>query len=75
MYSQSKGRHFSSGQHVELLEYLVQTCPLHPDKDWQEDKKLNLILSKVQEHQQSLRTTTPGGNVEQGKTNVRNVMV
>jgi hypothetical protein len=32
-----------------------QACPLHPGEDWQEDKKLNLILSKVQEHQQSLR--------------------
>ncbi len=55
MYSQSKGRHFSSGQQADLLEYLVQSCPLHPDEDWQEDKKLNLILCKVQEHQQSLR--------------------
>ena len=55
MYSQSKGRHFSKGQHSDLLQYLVETCPLHPDKDWQEDKKLNLILSKVQEHQLSLR--------------------
>jgi hypothetical protein len=60
MYSQSKGRQFSSGQHVELLGYLVTSCPLHPDKDWQEDKKLNLILSKVQEHQQSLRTGEQG---------------
>ena len=33
-------------------------CPLHPDDDWQEDKKLNLILSKVQEHQSSLRTSS-----------------
>jgi len=78
MYSQSRGRQFSVGQHVELLEYLLQVnkpdfysksvqdfcylspqvCPLHPGDDWQEDKKLNLILSKVQEHQQSLRETT-----------------
>ena len=27
--------------------------------DWQEDKKLNLILSKVQEHQSSLRAVSP----------------
>ena len=61
MYSQSKGRSFSPGQHSELLTYLVETCPLHPGDDWQEDKKLNLILSKVQEHQQSLRQE-PGKN-------------
>ena len=58
MYSQSKGRHFGIGQHQQLLEYLVQSCPLHPGADWQEDKKLNLILSKVQEHQSSLRTVS-----------------
>jgi len=57
MYSQSRGRQFTVGQHSELLEYLLQSCPLHPGEDWQEDKKLNLILSKVQEHQQSLRET------------------
>merc|ERR1712223_119365 len=56
MYSQSKGRAFGVGQHKELVDYLVQVCPLHPDDDWQEDKKLNLILSKVQEHQSSLRS-------------------
>ena len=56
MYSQSRGRHFHPGQQSDLLEYLADTCPLHPDEDWQEDEKLNLILSKVQEHQQSLRT-------------------
>ena len=61
MYSQSRGRHFTNGQQSELLEYLVESCPLHPDKDWQEDKKLNLILSKVQEHQSSLRLE-PGRN-------------
>ncbi|CAB4067863.1 CEP97 [Lepeophtheirus salmonis] len=55
MYSQSKGRHFAVGQHKELCKYLLSICPLHPDENWEEDKKLNLILSKVQEHQESLR--------------------
>jgi len=55
MYSQSRGRHFGPGQHSDVLDYLVETCPLHPGQDWQEDEKLNLILSKGQEHQQSLR--------------------
>ncbi len=35
MYSQSKGRHFAPGQQQELLDYLAETCPLHPDEDWQ----------------------------------------
>ena len=61
MYSQSKGRHFNVGQHEELLSYLLSICPLHPGEDWEEDKKLNLILSKVQEHQQSLRDPGSGG--------------
>ena len=61
MYSQSKGRHFNVGQHDELLSYLLSICPLHPGEDWEEDKKLNLILSKVQEHQQSLRDPGSGG--------------
>ena len=64
MYSQSKGRHFNVGQHEDLLVYLLSVCPLHPGEDWEEDKKLNLILSKVQEHQQSLREPGSSG----GKT-------
>ena len=67
MYSQSKGRHFNVGQHDDLLSYLLSVCPLHPGEDWEEDKKLNLILSKVQEHQQSLREpgSSGGKNVVQ----------
>lgn len=61
MYSQSKGRHFNVGQHDDLLVYLLSVCPLHPGEDWEEDKKLNLILSKVQEHQQSLREPGSSG--------------
>ena len=66
MYSQSKGRHFNVGQHDDLLSYLLSVCPLHPGEDWEEDKKLNLILSKVQEHQQSLREpgSSGGKNVQ-----------
>lgn len=68
MYSQSKGRQFTKGYHSDLLDYLVDTCPLHPDKDWQEDKKLNLILSKVQEHQLSLRQEPPLSSSSNGKS-------
>ena len=57
MYSQSKGRQFSEGEQSKLIEYLVQTCPLDPSQETEQDRKLNLILSKVQEHQSSLRLT------------------
>ena len=68
MYSQSKGRHFNVGQHEDLLVYLLSVCPLHPGEDWEEDKKLNLILSKVQEHQQSLREPGSSGGKKGKKT-------
>ena len=55
MYSQSKGRQFSEGEQEKLVEYLTQTCPLDPSQETEQDRKLNLILSKVQEHQSSLR--------------------
>ena len=45
----------NAGTDVHRVLVHSQVCPLHPGEDWQEDKKLNLILSKVQEHQQSLR--------------------
>ena len=57
MYSQSKGRQFTEGEQRKLVEYLIQTCPLDPDQETEQDRKLNLILSKVQEHQSSLRLT------------------
>ena len=62
MYSQSKGRQFSEGEQEKLVEYLTQTCPLDPSLETEQDRKLNLILSKVQEHQSSLRQlrTVPG---------------
>ena len=74
MYSQSKGRHFNVGQHEELLSYLLSICPLHPGEDWEEDKKLNLILSKVQEHQQSLRDPGSGGKSSSFTYTLVNVM-
>ena len=48
MYSQSKGRQFSEGEQDKLVEYLTQTCPLDPSQETEQDRKLNLILSKVQ---------------------------
>ncbi|XP_037303621.1 centrosomal protein of 97 kDa isoform X2 [Manduca sexta] len=56
LYSQGKGRHFHSGQHQELCEYLASTCPLTADAlETEDQRKLRLILSKAQHHQQQLK--------------------
>ncbi|XP_063365966.1 centrosomal protein of 97 kDa-like [Cydia amplana] len=56
LYSQGKGRHYHSGQHQELCEYLASTCPLTADAlDTEDQRKLRLILSKAQHHQQQLK--------------------
>ncbi|KPJ01405.1 Centrosomal protein of 97 kDa [Papilio xuthus] len=56
LYSQGKGRHFHEGQHRELCEYLAATCPLTADAlETEEQRKLRLILSKAQHHQQQLK--------------------
>ena len=55
MYSQSKGRQFGPGEQSGLVEYLVQTCLLDPNQVTEQDRKLNLILSKDQQHPSSLR--------------------
>lgn len=48
LYSQSKGRQFSVGEQSKLVDFLMATCPLDPDQETDQDRKLNLILSKVQ---------------------------
>ncbi|XP_022124801.2 centrosomal protein of 97 kDa isoform X2 [Pieris rapae] len=56
LYSQGKGRHFQTGQHRELCEYLSSTCPLTADAlETEDQRKLRLILSKAQHHQQQLK--------------------
>ncbi|CAF4952619.1 unnamed protein product [Pieris macdunnoughi] len=56
LYSQGKGRHFQTGQHRELGEYLSSTCPLTADAlETEDQRKLRLILSKAQQHQQQLK--------------------
>ncbi|XP_053616341.1 centrosomal protein of 97 kDa [Plodia interpunctella] len=58
LYSQGKGRHFHAGQHQELCEYLANTCPLTADAlETEDQRKLRLILSKAQHHQQQLKDT------------------
>ncbi|KAF9802930.1 hypothetical protein SFRURICE_015527 [Spodoptera frugiperda] len=59
LYSQGKGRHYHAGQHQELCEYLASTCPLTADAlETEDQRKLRLILSKAQHHQQQLKDQT-----------------
>ncbi|XP_050355484.1 centrosomal protein of 97 kDa [Nymphalis io] len=56
LYSQGKGRHFHPGQQRELCEYLAASCPLTADAlETEDQRKLRLILSKAQHHQQQLK--------------------
>ncbi|XP_049878647.1 centrosomal protein of 97 kDa [Pectinophora gossypiella] len=59
LYSQGKGRHYHAGQHQELCEYLASTCPLTADAlETEDQRKLRMILSKAQHHQQQLKDQT-----------------
>ncbi|KAJ8919553.1 hypothetical protein NQ315_002175 [Exocentrus adspersus] len=63
LYSQGRGRHYRVGDQKELVQYLATVCPLTGEAlETEEDRKLRLILSKAQHHQQQLR--------EQSSTNV-----
>ncbi|KAB0798811.1 hypothetical protein PPYR_06691 [Photinus pyralis] len=56
LYSQGRGRHFRVGDQQELSQYLATVCPLSGETlETEEDRKLRLILSKAQHHQQQLR--------------------
>ncbi|XP_017786219.1 PREDICTED: centrosomal protein of 97 kDa isoform X2 [Nicrophorus vespilloides] len=56
LYSQGRGRHFRVGDHQELCQYLTSVCPVTGELlETEEDRKLRLILSKAQHHQQQLR--------------------
>ncbi|XP_039294976.1 centrosomal protein of 97 kDa isoform X3 [Nilaparvata lugens] len=56
LYSQGKGRHFHVGEHSALELYLAETCPLNSrSMESEQERKLRLILSKAQQHQQQLR--------------------
>lgn len=56
LYSQGRGRHFRIGDQKELVQYLASVCPLTGETlETEEDRKLRLILSKAQHHQQQLR--------------------
>ncbi|RZB40847.1 centrosomal protein of 97 kDa, partial [Asbolus verrucosus] len=56
LYSQGRGRHFRVGDQKDLVQYLASVCPLTGEAlETEEDRKLRLILSKAQHHQQQLR--------------------
>ncbi|PSN42828.1 hypothetical protein C0J52_14402 [Blattella germanica] len=66
LYSQGRGRQFRVGEHQALGQYLASVCPLTGDSlQSEDDRKLRLILSKAQQHQQQLREqlTTDGGAI------------
>ncbi|NWH90651.1 CEP97 protein, partial [Aegithalos caudatus] len=56
LYSQGKGRSYRPGQHVQLVQYLANVCPLISAYGLQteEDAKLEKILSKQRLHQRQL---------------------
>ncbi|XP_054718626.1 centrosomal protein of 97 kDa-like [Uloborus diversus] len=53
LYSQGKGRHYKSGEHLELVEYLTQVCPVTADESAEEeDEKLLHILHMQRQHKE-----------------------
>ncbi|XP_068561056.1 centrosomal protein of 97 kDa [Cebidichthys violaceus] len=63
LYSQGKGRSYRPGQHVQLVQYLANVCPLtsSPALETAEDAKLEKILSKQRFHQRQLLEETREG--------------
>ncbi|XP_030850302.1 mucin-19 isoform X2 [Strongylocentrotus purpuratus] len=54
LYSQGKGRWYHPGQHVQLVQYLNNTCPLTVVSETQakEDERLMRILQQQKKYQQ-----------------------
>lgn len=60
LYSQGRGRQFQVGEQKALVQYLMETCPLNNQHlETEQERKLRLILSKAQHHQQQLRQEQP----------------
>ncbi|XP_074109904.1 centrosomal protein 97kDa isoform X1 [Cotesia typhae] len=69
LYSQGRGRQFRVGEHSLLTQYLASVCPLSGEcLENETDRKLRLILSKAQHHQQQLNqqsdTSTVHGMIQ-----------
>ncbi|XP_011158892.1 centrosomal protein of 97 kDa isoform X3 [Solenopsis invicta] len=64
LYSQGRGRQFRVGEHALLAQYLASVCPLSGESlENETDRKLRLILSKAQHHQQQLNQQGDTGSV------------
>ncbi|XP_019696709.1 uncharacterized protein LOC105182621 isoform X2 [Harpegnathos saltator] len=64
LYSQGRGRQFRVGEHALLAQYLASVCPLSGESlENETDRKLRLILSKAQHHQQQLNQQSDAGSV------------
>ncbi|XP_065209757.1 centrosomal protein of 97 kDa [Planococcus citri] len=64
LYSQGKGRKFRVGEHVALVQYLADTCPISGKTlESENERKLRLILSKAQQHQKQLGQDHPNSGV------------
>lgn len=64
LYSQGRGRQFRVGEHALLAQYLASVCPLSGESlENETDRKLRLILSKAQHHQQQLNQQNDTGSV------------
>ncbi|KAK9296057.1 hypothetical protein QLX08_009825 [Tetragonisca angustula] len=64
LYSQGRGRQFRVGEHALLAQYLASVCPLSGESlENETDRKLRLILSKAQHHQQQLNQQSDTGSV------------
>ncbi|CAL7936949.1 unnamed protein product [Xylocopa violacea] len=64
LYSQGRGRQFRDGEHALLAQYLASVCPLSGESlENETDRKLRLILSKAQHHQQQLNQQSDAGSV------------
>ncbi|XP_070521249.1 centrosomal protein of 97 kDa isoform X4 [Cardiocondyla obscurior] len=64
LYSQGRGRQFRVGEHALLAQYLASVCPLSGESlENETDRKLRLILSKAQHHQQQLNQQSDTGSL------------
>lgn len=69
LYSQGRGRQFRPGDHESLVAYLASTCPLGGESlETEEDRKLRLILSKAQHHQQQLKQQQADGTLQRSSS-------
>lgn len=57
LYSQGQGRKFHTGQHVALVRYLTETCPITSHAlETEQERKLRLVLSKAQQYREQLHS-------------------